>query len=126
MGRSCNINRAKLNFITDAVMFFCLMALAGTGFLRHFRLSGQGFGRGRGAGEGGQAAFWGIDRHSWGDIHLWLGYIMLGLLALHITLHWREITGIYRRLIASPAVRLAAAATFLILSLYALLFPFLP
>ena len=106
-------------------MFFCLLALAGTGFLRHFRLIGQGMGHRRGAGGGGQALFWGIDWHSWGNLHLWLGYIMLGLLALHVVLHLKEITGIYRRLIPSPAARLAVAAAFLILCFYALLFPFL-
>lgn len=94
--------------------------------MRHFRLSGPGWGQGRGAGGGGQALFWGIDRHGWGNIHLWLGYIMLGLLALHVILHFKEITGIYRRLIPTPAARLAVAAAFLILCFYALLFPFLP
>jgi len=119
------MSKAKINFIIDAVMFWCLMALAGTGFLRRFRLPGQGQGQGRGYGALGQhTSFWGIDRYGWNDIHLWLGYIMLGLLALHVVLHWREITAIYRRLITDPTVRLVVAITFALLSLATLLFPF--
>ena len=116
------MQKAKINLIIEAVMFWCLMALAGTGFLRKFRLPGQG---GRGYGTLRQETlFWGIDRQSWSDIHLWLGYVMLALLALHIVLHWKEINIIYRRLIPYPAVRVIVAIVFAVLSLGLLLFSF--
>jgi hypothetical protein len=31
----------------------------------------------------------GWDRHDWGDIHTWLSYVFLVLIAAHLAVHWR-------------------------------------
>lgn len=35
----------------------------------------------------------GLHRHDWGDIHLTLSLVFLGLLALHIWLNWSWVAG---------------------------------
>jgi len=47
----------------------------------------------------------GLDRHQWGTIHLILGYILIGLLVLHLILHWKVIMRMYRQLIQKIQLR---------------------
>jgi hypothetical protein len=44
-------------------------------------------------GSGHYATLWGLDRHGWGDIHCWVAVQLLGVLALHLVLHWRRVLG---------------------------------
>lgn len=56
--------------------------MAGTGLLLAFRLpSGSRGGRGLSA--------LGMGRHEWGDVHTWISYVFIGLIVLHLILHWR-------------------------------------
>jgi hypothetical protein len=48
--------------------------------------SGQGFRGGRGELESN--LFWGIARHDWMDIHTVSSLIFVGLVILHLILHW--------------------------------------
>ncbi len=66
------MDKAKLNFVIDALMFLCLMAMAGLGFLMKYFLPS---GRDAWAKYGSNLQFsWlGWDRHDWGDIHLYPG-----------------------------------------------------
>lgn len=74
------------NFIIDAIMFLTMMALTGSGFVRKYvLLSGSAskavYGRKM------EMTLLGITRDGWGQIHLYLGYLLLALLVLHIVLH---------------------------------------
>ena len=116
--------KPKLNFIIDAAMFLCLMAMAGLGFLMKYTLPS-----GRDAwaryGSNLQLSWLGWDRHDWGDIHLYLAFTLLSLLVLHIILHWQQILGLFQRLVPDPRRRYRIALVFLLLSLLLLYFPFL-
>lgn len=71
-----------LSRVLNAVLWLTFCALAGTGLLLAFRLP---------PGSRGGAGFsaMGMNRHEWGDWHTWIAYVFLGLIALHLALHWR-------------------------------------
>jgi hypothetical protein len=118
------MDKPKLNFVIDATMFLCLMAMAGLGFLMKYSLP---------PGRAVQAKYgrnlylsWlGWDRHDWGDIHLYLAFALLILLAVHIILHWQQVLGLFRRVVPDPQRRYRMALIFLLLSLLLIYFPFL-
>jgi hypothetical protein len=118
------MDKSKFNFILDALMFLTLMAMAGLGFLMKYTLPP---GRVLRATSGSNPALtWlGWDRHDWGDIHLYLAFILLGLLVIHLCLHWQQILGLFRRLIPDPKRRYRVALVFLIINLLLIYFPFL-
>lgn len=115
--------KTKANFIIDVVMFLIMMLLTGTGFLRKYvLLSGQ---QSRAIyGRKVEQIFLGFTRDDWSDIHLYLGYLLLALLVLHIVLHWSTIKTMYRQLIGSSGIRLALAVVFVLASLVFAFFPF--
>lgn len=118
------MNRTNLNFFIDILMFLCLMALAGLGFLMKYALP-----PGREAwakyGRNVYLTFLGWDRHDWGDIHLYLAFFLLGLLVIHLYLHWQMIPGLYERLVPNPETRNRLAFALLIVTMLLLLLPFL-
>ena len=118
------MDKPKLNFVIDAVMFLSLMAMAGLGFLMRYVLPS---GRDARAAYGSNLQFsWvGWDRHDWGDIHLYLALAFLTLLVLHTILHWSQILGLFQRLVPNPRWRSRIAIIFLLLSLLLIYFPFL-
>ena len=100
------MTRAKINLLLDALMTLMMAAIAGIGFLMNWVLIP---GEERPAVYGGQPdLYWlGWDRHQWGDIHLALGIALAALVVLHVVLHWGQVVGIWRQMVASTAVRLA-------------------
>jgi hypothetical protein len=118
------MDKPKLNFVIDATMFLCLMAMAGLGFLMKYVLPA---GRDVRAKYGSNLALsWlGWDRHDWGDIHLYLAFALLILLVVHVILHWPQILGLFRRVVPDPRRRYRIALIFLLLSLLLIYCPFL-
>ena len=118
------MDKPKLNFVIDALMFLCLMVMAGLGFLMKYSLL-----PGRQAwskyGRNVELTWLGWDRHDWGEIHLYLAFALLGLLTIHLILHWQMILGLYARLIPDPQTRSRLAWAVLILTVLLLSFPFL-
>ena len=116
--------KVRLNFVIDALMFICLMAMAGLGFLMQYILPP---GRRVHAvyGRNVDLTWLGWDRHDWGDIHLYLAFTLLGLLAVHLILHWSMIVGLCARLIPDPKQRHWVVLAFLVISLLLIYFPFL-
>jgi hypothetical protein len=76
------MKRPALNFIIDALAFVQFAFLTTTGVLMHFILP---------PGSGHRQSIWSLDRHEWGEIHLWIAFALLATLALHLLLHWRWI-----------------------------------
>jgi hypothetical protein len=118
------IEKSKLNFIVDALMFVFMMALAGIGFLMKFDLI-PGKERWLQYGRNVNLFWLGLDRHEWGTIHLVIGYVLLGLLLLHIILHLRWIFNIYERVLTNRTIRILLAALFIIVSFLMILFSFI-
>jgi hypothetical protein len=118
------MEKSKINFVIDALMFLCLMAIAGLGFLMKYVLL-----PGRQAwakyGRNVELTWLGWDRHDWGEIHLYLAFSLLTLLTVHLILHWKMILGLFERLIPNPKHRTRVALAFLIITVLLLYFPFL-
>ncbi|MFZ1539716.1 MAG: DUF4405 domain-containing protein, partial [Chromatiaceae bacterium] len=81
------MNRPTLNFLIDAMAFIAFAFLTTTGVLTRYVLP---------PGSGRYATLWGLNRHGWGDLHFWVAVVLLGVLALHLALHWRWILCIVR------------------------------
>lgn len=116
------MKKNHLNFVIDALMFLCLMAIAGIGFLMNWVLLP---GRERAAVYGGSVdlCLFGLDRHQWGNIHLVVGLVLLGLLVLHTILHWKQIVHLFCRLVSVRATRIVIAVVFLAISIALIAFP---
>ncbi len=115
--------KAKLNLIIDALLLLCLAGIAGIGLLINYVLV-PGFQRWEIYERNVNLFFWGMDRHEWGTIHFVLARILLGLLVLHVVLHWQTIVSISRRLIPSRPVRWIAAVVLANLAIVLLGFSF--
>lgn len=118
------MKKSKINFIIDALMFFCMSMITGIGFLMYYVLiSGREVWDKYGSNI--ELEFLWMDRHTWGDIHLVFGFALLILLLLHIVLHWKMITGLYKSLISDPKKRRNTALIFIGICFILFIFPFL-
>jgi hypothetical protein len=69
-------------YLIDALLFVDLCSLAAIGLLLAFVIPS-----GKAASESSKF-FIGLHRHDWGDIHLYLSLLMLGLVILHVWFNW--------------------------------------
>lgn len=99
-----------------------MSAIIGIGFLIEFTLiSGQK--RWLEYGDNVELYLMGMDRHQWGSLHLILGFILMGLLAVHIFLHWNVITNVYKKIIQQPLLNKLLAMGFIIICIMLILVP---
>jgi len=116
-------SKTNVKLIIDGLMFLCMAALAGIGFLMKYVLL---------SGKEAQAKYdtkvelslLDLNRHEWGTIHLIIALVLAGLLLLHIILNWKQILNMYHRLIGGQALRRIITAVFVIISLILLILPF--
>lgn len=81
-GEASSMRRNALNYWVDLAMFLLMIGIAFIGMLLGFVIpKGEGFSH-------KAKSFWGIGRHDWGDIHLWLALAFVVLLIVHLWLHW--------------------------------------
>lgn len=60
----------------------------------------------------------GWDRHEWGDLHSWLSYAFLGLIVLHMALHWRWFWQVAARRRSWPLIAGIGAGLVLLLVIF--------
>jgi len=121
---SWNKNKTKINLTIDAIMLLVLMTIAGLGFLIKYVLI-PGYKRNVVYSGDVELYFIGLTRHEWGKIHLFIGFIFLLLLLLHIILHWNMIGHIFRQMFSGKAMRRVLAVFFGAVCLVLLLVPLL-
>jgi len=113
----------RIRLIIDALMFICVAALAGTGFLlKYVFLSGQEAQVVYGARV--DQFLWGLEEHDWGTIHLIIGIVMVGLLVFHIILNWKTIIRMFQRLVSYSKIRRIIALGFSFIIITLIVFPF--
>jgi len=118
------MKKSTLNFIINALMFMCMSAVAGIGFLiKYVLISGQE--RWVIYGDNVELFFLGLDRHEWGELHLIIGFVLLGLLVLHIYLHWKVITCVYNRIFKKKLIYKLISVLFIIICALLIIGPFL-
>ncbi len=115
------MKRGKINFIVDVALLILMCIIAGIGFLIEFVLP-PGDVRKEIYGKNVELTFLGLNRHSWGDIHLYLGIILLILIAIHIYLHVPALRGMFRGYIKNPLTRKAGAIMLVISNVLSLSF----
>lgn len=121
--KNWNKDKPKINLIIDFAMLILLMAIAGLGFLIKYILV-PGYKRNLLYEGDVELYFMGMDRHEWGSIHLWLSFIFLALMILHIILHWRMITCIFRQMFQNRVARSAIAVFTGLTALFLAVYPF--
>lgn len=83
------MRRTQFNAVVNVVGFAAFLVLAVTGLVGLIFLPpGTG---GRGSGHAPLVTVLGLGRHDWGDIHNYAGLVFLGVVGLHLVLHWRWI-----------------------------------
>lgn len=78
------MNRTHVLALLDGILTVLFVLIISTGLVQYFILP---------HGSGG-ATLWGMDRHVWGDIHTWLAFGMIGVVALHLAMHWKWIIAV--------------------------------
>ncbi len=118
-----SMTKAQWNFYIDILMSLCMAAIAGIGFLMKYVLL-----PGKEAwavyGKKVDLSWLGLDRHAWGAIHFYVASLLLGLLLLHIILHWQMIVSLWQRYLPAGRARLWATVAFLLICGAFFLLPF--
>lgn len=102
------LKRSNLNIIIDVLMFVVMMPIVGIGFLIKYVLL-SGVDRNAVYGNDVDLFFWGMDRHQWGDIHLWLGAVLIFLFVLHLIFHWKMMLAMFASCVNSKVICVVAA-----------------
>lgn len=116
------MDKPKVNLLINVLMFFCVTAITGIGLLmKYILLPGKEtwvvYGRKV------ELFFLGKDRHVWSTIHLVIAFVFLGLLMLHIVLHWKPLLVSYRRFIGNRAAQTIMGAIIAIAGVFLVVFP---
>ena len=91
------MKKSTLYFNLTIIMFLLGLTEAVSGFVLWLAFpsggGGGGLGRHGGGGGGGfgELTFWGISKHTWIDIHDWVGVALIALVLVHVILHWKWI-----------------------------------
>lgn len=92
------MEKSKINFIVDACMLLGGASLAGIGLMMKYVLL-PGKERMALYGRNVNLTLFGLDRHEWGTIHLWLAYGISALLLVHLALHLQWIAAMVKKLV---------------------------
>ncbi|SHE82473.1 protein of unknown function [Mariniphaga anaerophila] len=117
-------SKPQINLILDGIMLILLALIAGVGFLIKYVLV-PGFKRNELYGSGVELNLFGLDRHQWGDIHLYLSFAFLLLMLLHIVLHWKMICCIFKQMVGRQSSRRTISVCVGVVTLLLLAAPFL-
>ncbi len=100
-----------------------MSAVVGIGFLIKYTLiSGQE--RNAIYGKNVELSLFGMDRHEWGYIHLVIAFVLLGLLVIHLFLHWKTIISVYKRIAKQKLVSKLITVSFITICTMFIVVPF--
>ncbi len=102
------MSKSVINLMIDGLLFLLLFAMAGLGLLIKYVLL-SGYQTNEIYGGNVELLFWGLDRHQWGTIHLWVSLVFVFFIFLHVILHWTMIVCIAKKIIAGSGTRLVVS-----------------
>jgi hypothetical protein len=76
------------NLFIDLFAATLMVGMAATGYILRFPLP---------PGSNKSLSLWGLTRHQWGDAHFWISLALLGVVLLHVVLHWQWVVITMRR-----------------------------
>jgi hypothetical protein len=79
------MSRTAINLAVDLAAAALFLALIATGFILGFALP---------PGTNKSLYLWGLSRHQFGSIHLWISLAFLGAVLLHLCLHWSWVVAV--------------------------------
>ena len=88
------MSKTTVNYIINAVLAALMLNIAFIGILLGFVVP-----KGERAGYESKV-LWGLHRHDWGDIHLYLSLALLVLIVVHVWLHWPWVAACTQRLLS--------------------------
>jgi len=116
-------SKSNINFLIDAFLLVIFSAMIGIGFMiKYVLLTGEQ--KTEKFGANFEQTILGLDRHGWGDIHLYLGFVILGLLVLHIIFHWKMIIAMFGKFFEKIHLQRTTAVIFLSLCFLFIISPF--
>lgn len=92
------MNKAKLNYLLDAVIGLAFVLSSATGVA--FLLMGSGGYQG-GRNPGFAAALLGLSRATWSDLHTWASLVMIVGVVVHLVFHWKWIVCLTKKMMPS-------------------------
>lgn len=75
------MKKNAVKYLIDTLLFIDICSIAVIGLLLAFVIP-------KGRGRGTSTYFLGLNRHDWGDIHLYLSLLLLVMLIFHLWLNW--------------------------------------
>jgi len=84
------MSRQTINFLLDALLALLGLAVLATGLLIAYILPPHSRGD----------WVWGWTRHDWGELHLYLALGLVGMIALHLAMHWRWVCVVGAKVLA--------------------------
>lgn len=93
----------RLNFWLNSLLAAAFGLVNLSGLVVWLVLPGGGFRGGR--NPAAHATLLALTRHQWQDLHLWAGLAMMGIVAVHLILHWPWLVCVARRYARSGACR---------------------
>lgn len=92
--------------ICNACLYLATCLLAGTGLLLELRLDG----------EDGRRVLW-MGRDDWGELHLVIALVFVGLSAAHLAMNWKWVSGLLRSGLRWPVLATVVAGLALVVGL---------
>jgi len=99
------MKRNTFNYIIDVLTFVVFLLLIITGLLIYYVLPPCGNCSGVSSDCEAELKLWGLGRHSFGGIHFYLSLATIGLVVVHIALHWSWVCQITCRFLGLKSIR---------------------
>lgn len=96
------MGRLKTNIIVDVAVLLAMAVLSLSGWVIKVIMPSGMHHRGM---HSSAHDLLGWGRHTWREIHLWAGVVVLALVVLHIVLHWSVISAFFKRHIPNQVLR---------------------
>ena len=96
------MNKARLNYVLDAVIGLAFLLSGATGVA--FLLMGSGGYQG-GRNAGYATALLGLSWGTWSDLHTLASLVMIAGIVVHIALHWKWVVGMTKKMMPRRAGR---------------------
>lgn len=118
------MKKTSLYLLVDVLMFIFLAMMSGLGLMIKYVLV-PGSKRWDIYGRNVDLSFLGMDRHGWGTVHLICAIFFIGLLVLHIILHWKCLVNYVCRIVKTKAMANFLILMFAVMLFFLVIFPFM-